>query len=84
MLQFLARRIVLALLVGLTVLSISFALTRLSGDLAISIAGANATHEDIALVRRNYGLDRPLAVLEALAADLSCDTAHAWRSFGFP
>ncbi len=62
MLQFLARRIVLALLVGLTVLSISFALTRLSGDLAISIAGANATPEDIALVRKNYGLDRPLPV----------------------
>ena len=62
MLQFLVRRIVLALLVGATVLSISFALTRLSGDLAISIAGANATAEDIAQVRRNYGLDRPLPV----------------------
>jgi peptide/nickel transport system permease protein len=62
MLQFLARRIVVALLVGLTVLSISFALTRLSGDLAISIAGPNATAEDIAQVRKNYGLDRPLPV----------------------
>ena len=62
MLQFLMRRIVLALLVGATVLSISFALTRLSGDLAISIAGANATAEDIAQVRKNYGLDRPLPV----------------------
>jgi peptide/nickel transport system permease protein len=56
------RRIVLALLVGLTVLSISFALTRLSGDLAISIAGPNATAEDILQVRKNYGLDRPLPV----------------------
>ena len=62
MLQFLVRRIVLALLVGATVLGISFALTRLSGDLAISIAGANATAEDIAQVRRNYGFDRPLPV----------------------
>ena len=62
MLQFLVRRIVLALLVGATVLSVSFALTRLSGDLAISIAGANATPEDIAQVRKNYGLDRPLPV----------------------
>jgi ABC-type dipeptide/oligopeptide/nickel transport system permease component len=60
MLHFLARRIVVALLVGLTVLSISFALTRLSGDLAISIAGPNATAEDIVQVRKNYGLDRPL------------------------
>jgi peptide/nickel transport system permease protein len=60
MLRFLARRIVVALLVALTVLSISFALTRLSGDLAISIAGPNATTEDITQVRKNYGLDRPL------------------------
>src|SRR5262249_32362883 len=39
---------------------ISFALTRLSGDLAISIAGPNATAEDITTIRKNYGLDRPL------------------------
>ena len=62
MLHFLARRVVLALLVAVTVLGISFALTRLSGDLAISIAGPNATSEDIAQVRKNYGLDRPLPV----------------------
>jgi peptide/nickel transport system permease protein len=62
MLRFLARRIVVALLVALTVLSISFALTRLSGDLAISIAGPNATTDDITQVRKNYGLDRPLLV----------------------
>ena len=62
MLQFLFRRAVLALLVCLTVLVISFALTRLSGDLAISIAGPNATAQDIETVRRNYGLDRPLPI----------------------
>jgi peptide/nickel transport system permease protein len=62
MLRFLARRIVVALLVAVTVLSISFALTRLSGDLAISIAGPNATTDDITQVRKNYGLDRPLLV----------------------
>src|SRR5260221_438878 len=62
MLHFLARSIVVALLVELTVLSISLALTRLSGDLAISIAGPNATAEDITQVRKNYGLDRPLPV----------------------
>jgi peptide/nickel transport system permease protein len=44
------------------VLVISFALTRLSGDLAISIAGPNATAQDIETVRKNYGLDRPLPV----------------------
>lgn len=62
MLQFLLRRAVLALLVCLTVLVVSFTLTRLSGDLAISIAGPNATAEDIATIRANYGLDRPLPI----------------------
>ena len=62
MLRFLLRRAVLALLVCLTVLVISFALTRLSGDLAISIAGPNATAQDIETIRKNYGLDRPLPV----------------------
>ena len=59
MLRFLLRRAVLALLVCVTVLVISFALTRLSGDLAVSIAGPNATAQDIEIIRRNYGLDRP-------------------------
>lgn len=62
MLQFLLRRALLAVLVCLTVLVVSFALTRLSGDLAISIAGPNATAEDVATIRINYGLDRPLPV----------------------
>ena len=43
MLRFLVRRLVLAILVCLTVLVVSFTLTRLSGDIAISIAGPNAT-----------------------------------------
>ena len=60
MLIFIFRRAVLALLVCLTVLVVSFTLTRLSGDLAASIAGPNATAEDVAIIRRNYGLDRPL------------------------
>ncbi len=62
MLRFLLRRLAVALLVAATVLTLSFMLTRLSGDLAISIAGPNATQEDVAMVRHAYGLDRPLAV----------------------
>ncbi len=62
MLQFLARRIVVALLVAATVMTLAFILTRLSGDLAISIAGPNATQEDIELIRTSYGLDRPVVV----------------------
>src|ERR1700712_1108613 len=57
---FILRRLWLAALVCLTVLVVSFTLTRLSGDLAASIAGPNATSEDIAIIRKNYGLDRPL------------------------
>ena len=60
MLLFLLRRAVLALLVCLTVLVISFALTRLSGDIAVSIAGPNATQQDVETIRRTYGFDRPL------------------------
>jgi len=60
MLRFLARRLVVALLVTMTVMTLAFILTRLSGDLAISIAGPNATQADVEAVRKAYGLDRPL------------------------
>jgi peptide/nickel transport system permease protein len=59
---FLLRCLAVALLVAITVLTLSFMLTRLSGDLAISIAGPNASQEDVELIRRAYGLDRPLIV----------------------
>ena len=62
MVRFLVRRFVVALLVALTVLTLAFILTRLSGDLAISIAGPNATQQDVEMVRKAYGLDRPLVV----------------------
>ena len=60
MFQFLLRRLCVAVLVSLTVLVFAFALTRLSGDLAISIAGPNASAADIEIVRKAYGLDRPV------------------------
>src|SRR5882762_3672740 len=59
---FIVRRLWLAALVCLTVLIVSFTLTRLSGDLAASIAGPNASAADIAIITKNYGLDRPLVV----------------------
>jgi len=62
MLLFLLRRAILAVLVCLTVLVVSFTLTRLSGDIAVSIAGPNATQADVDVIRRNYGFDRPLPV----------------------
>jgi len=60
MLRFVIRRLVVAFLVALTVLSLSFALTRLAGDLAVAIAGPNATAADVDAVRLAYGLDRPV------------------------
>ena len=62
MLRFLLRRFIVALLVAATVLTLVFMLTRLSGDLAISIAGANATQADVELIRKAYGLDRPVYI----------------------
>src|SRR5207247_3824797 len=44
------------------VMTLAFVLTRLSGDLAISIAGPQASQADIEIVRKAYGLDRPLVV----------------------
>ena len=51
-----------ACLVAFTVMTLAFMLTRLSGDLAISIAGPQATQADVEIVRKAYGLDRPLYV----------------------
>ncbi len=60
MLNFLTRRLIVAFLVAATVMTLAFVLTRLSGDLATSIAGANATQADIEAIRKAYGLDRPV------------------------
>jgi peptide/nickel transport system permease protein len=73
MLRFLMRRLALAALVALTVLSLSFALTRFAGDLAISIAGPSATAADVDAVRIAYGLDRPVLVQ---FADWAVRAAH--------
>jgi peptide/nickel transport system permease protein len=73
MLRFLIRRLALACLVALTVLSLSFALTRLAGDLAIAIAGPDATAADVEAVRTAYGLDRPVLVQ---FADWAVRAAH--------
>jgi len=58
--RFILRRAILAVLVCMTVLVISFTLTRVAGDPALAVAGPQATAEDVATIRRAYGLDRPL------------------------
>ena len=62
MLRFFIRSIGLGLLVCLTVLVISFALTRISGSLATNIAGPDASAQSIARIRHELHLDQPLPI----------------------
>ena len=62
MLVFALKRLGLAALVALTVSILAFLLLHLSGDPALAIAGDGATQADIDMVRKTYGLDRPLLV----------------------
>ena len=59
MLNFMSRRLFVAVLVAFTVSVIAFSLLRLSGDLATMIAGEDASAQDIEIIRKQYGLDRP-------------------------
>jgi ABC-type dipeptide/oligopeptide/nickel transport system permease component len=59
---FILKRLGLALLVAVAVSILGFLLLRLSGDIATAIAGEGARQEDIEIVRRTYGLDRPIVV----------------------
>jgi len=59
MIRWLGQRLALAGLVALTVSVVNFMLVLLSGDVAISIAGPNATHEQLDQIRRDLGLDQP-------------------------
>jgi ABC-type dipeptide/oligopeptide/nickel transport system permease component len=79
MLGFLARRLMMALLVALTVSMVSFVLLRASGDVAVAIAGESATEADIAAIRDQYGLDRPLPIqyLDWLGSALSGDLGRS-------
>lgn len=62
MLGFILKRLGLALLVALAVSAIAFFLLRLSGDVAVAIAGEGAQQADIDLIRETYGLNRPIVV----------------------
>ena len=62
MTRFVLRRLVLLACVLAAVSVITFVLLRVSGDPAVAMAGEGATAEDVAYVRREYGLDQPLPV----------------------
>jgi peptide/nickel transport system permease protein len=59
MLNFMSKRLFVAMLVAVTVSIIAFSLLRVSGDLATMIAGEDASAEDIEVIREQYGLNRP-------------------------
>lgn len=62
MARFLVSRLILSLLVALTVSVIGFSLMRLSGNLALQLAGDTASAAEVERVAAQYGLDRPLVV----------------------
>lgn len=77
---FILKRLGLAILVALTVSSISFSLLFMAGDPAIAIAGENASAEDIAAINERFGFDRPLAVqyFEWLGNAVTGDLGQSW------
>ena len=62
MLAFILKRLTTAVLVALTVSALTFSMTFLSGDPAISAAGEAATADDIERIRTFYGYDKPIPV----------------------
>jgi len=62
MLFYMLKRLGLALLVALTVSFLAYMLVFLSGDPALALAGEGARQADIDMVRKTYGLDRPVIV----------------------
>lgn len=62
MLIYALKRVLLAVVVALTVSVAAFSLVRLAGDVATAIAGEGARAEDVEVIRKQYGLDRPLPV----------------------
>jgi ABC-type dipeptide/oligopeptide/nickel transport system permease component len=59
---YILKRLGLAVLVAIAVSAIAFFLLRLSGDIAIAIAGEGSQEADLVIIRQTYGLDRPLIV----------------------
>ncbi|TCS55263.1 peptide/nickel transport system permease protein [Primorskyibacter sedentarius] len=60
MLRYTAQRLLVAFAVAISVSVISFAILRMSTDLAQALAGEAANQEQVEQIRIAYGLDRPL------------------------
>ncbi len=62
MFAFALKRLGVALLVALTVSAITFSMVYLPGDPAMALAPEAASQEDIELIRKIYGYDRPIII----------------------
>lgn len=62
MINYAIQRLILAFFVAVAVSIIAFALLRLSGDLAMVLAGDGATDEEVRQMAERHGLDRPFVV----------------------
>ena len=60
MIAYTLKRIFVAFLILLVVSGLTFSLSHLSADPALTIAGEQASDEDIEAVRKLYGFDRPI------------------------
>ena len=81
MLGYAARRLLLGVAILLFISVVVFALTNVAVDPAITLAGEGATAADVAAVRAEYGLDRPVALRYAawLAAAARGDFGTSFR-----
>ncbi len=81
MLRYAARRLLLGVAILLFISAVVFALTNLAIDPAITLAGEGASAADVAAVRAEYGLDRPVVVRYAtwLAAAARGDFGESFR-----
>lgn len=59
MLRYIVSRLLQAIPVAVTVTVIGFGLLRISGDVAVELAGESATPDEIARIEKAHGLDRP-------------------------
>ena len=66
MLPYLVERVLQAILSMLVVISIVFVLARLSGNPVHLLLDVNATQQDVDILTRHLGLDKPLLVQYAI------------------
>lgn len=78
-LAFLLKRLAAAVLVALTVSSITFSMTFLTGDPAIALGGESATEQDLESIRQFYGYNKPILVqyFDWLGNALQGDLGHS-------